>query len=135
MVAFLTATLAVCVLVGVVVLAELSLADYLSTSPNASTQVRVISVLAHGDHLHYAVHLVSGRFLELCSCTDRAAATQYWRASFHARSGRQQQLLTDQRPANPFARAADTADLALNSLGWSVSEIPRLVTTLGPDHD
>ena len=53
-----------------------------------------------GDHLHYGVHLVAGRILDLCPCTRRAADAQYYYARFHAVTPRQQAVLKSSRPGS-----------------------------------
>jgi hypothetical protein len=112
-------------------MAELAVADLVSApNPNSSMAQRLRSVWESGDHVHYSIHLAAGRLLDMCPCTAHAAATQYWRASFHARSEQQMTLLTDPRPTNPAARVADGLDLAARWLQWSVAEVPKLRSSI-----
>jgi hypothetical protein len=91
-----------CVALGVMAMAGLGLlaaADYVGeTGGIPTTAGRVEWTLHHGDHLHFAVHMVAGRVFDLCPCTRRAAAEQYWRASFHAQTPTEMALARNIRP-------------------------------------
>jgi hypothetical protein len=66
----------------------------------------------HNDQLHYGSHLLAGRVLSLCPCTDQLAETQYVKGFYHARSPLQIALLTTQRPSDMRARLREAALLA-----------------------
>ena len=70
-----------------------------TSGPSALERARW--VVNHGDHVHYAVHVATGRILSLCPCTRRAAATQYYRAHFHALTPHQRALLDSSNPRTP----------------------------------
>jgi len=77
----------------------LAVADYDQAgngSPDLSA--RAAWVWVHGDHVHFAVHMAAARVLDVCPCTRRAAATQYYRAHFHAVTPHQAALAADSRP-------------------------------------
>src|SRR5205814_9285328 len=82
-------------------LSLLALADY-NTSANGSVDAseRIQWTYGHGDHLHFAVHLIQGRVFDLCPCTRRAADAQYFYAKFHAVTPRQQAVLKSSRPGS-----------------------------------
>ena len=65
-------------------------------SPNTAARIRW--VWAHGDHLHFAVHITGARLFDLCPCTRRLATEQYRRAHFHALTPLQQALVANSRP-------------------------------------
>lgn len=93
--------IAIAVLAGLAIasLALLTYADY-TIAANGSTDPgdRLQWTIDHGDHLHYAVHLMAGRVFDLCPCTRRAADAQYYYAKFHAITPRQQAVLRSSRP-------------------------------------
>jgi plastocyanin len=63
-------------------------------------------VIDRGDHLHFAGHIVVGRVLDLCPCTRRAAAAQYFYAKFHALTPRQKGVAANTNPHTPSEWAA-----------------------------
>jgi hypothetical protein len=69
----------------------------------------------HDDRVHYFGHLAAGRLLSLCPCGTTLAERQYARGMFHARTPRQQALLTTARPT---------------TLGERLQEAPRLMTAV-----
>jgi hypothetical protein len=75
------------------------------------------------DQLHYGVHLLGGRILSLCPCTDQLAETQYIKGLAHARSPLQVALLTAERPRGIRARLSEAPRLARAGL--------RLLTARG----
>jgi plastocyanin len=84
--------------------ALLAFADYTiagNGSPDPAERARW--VWERGDHLHYAVHLVQGRILDVCPCTRRAAAAQYYYARFHAVTPRQRAAVAGGQPNSPSA--------------------------------
>jgi plastocyanin len=97
--------LAVCGLAAVLVALSLGLlaaADYTGQAGGIPTSgARLRWTIDHGDHLHFAVHVAAGRVLDLCPCTRRAAAMQYYRASFHATTPAQKALLKNLQPHTP----------------------------------
>ena len=97
----------------------LALADF-AMAGNGSRDVgaRVQWTWDRGDHLHYAVHLIAGRVLDLCPCTRRAAATQYYYAHFHAITPRQIAVINNVHPATPGAWAAYIAGPFAVGLDW-----------------
>ena len=124
---------ALTVLAAVVSLSLLSLfmlayADY-DTAGNGSpsTSARIQWVWVHGDHLHFAVHIAQAHLFDLCPCTRRVAAAQYWRAHFHAVTPRQQAVAANSRPQSasqwvdyfvgPFAVGFDWLHDGVNWLG------------------
>ena len=68
--------------------------------------------LIHNDQLHYGSHLIAGRILSLCPCTDQLAETQYVKGMYHARTPLQIALLTTQRPGGMRARLGEAPVLA-----------------------
>lgn len=67
---------------------------------SSDTSSRVEWVWAHGDHLHFAVHILQARAWDLCPCTHGRAAAEYYYAHFHALTPHQQAIVADARPAN-----------------------------------
>jgi plastocyanin len=93
------AGLGLAMLLAVTGLMLLFVADYqVAGNGSPSPRERALWVIAHGDHVHYAVHVTAGRILSLCPCTRRAAATQYYRAKFHALTPHQRALLDSTAP-------------------------------------
>ena len=84
------------VFLGLFSLGLLGLAD-LSMAGNGSPDVGARAQWAwdRGDHLHYAVHILAGRVLDLCPCTRRAADAQYYYARFHAVTPRQRDVVSN----------------------------------------
>jgi hypothetical protein len=72
--------------------------------------------VAHNDRVHYVGHLVAGRLLSLCACTQQAAQAQYARGMYHARTPRQAALLTTDRPTSLRAQVGEARDLAVAGL-------------------
>ena len=87
------------IVLGLASLLTLAYADFtISANGSADTGERIQWTIDHGDHLHYAVHLMAGRVLDLCPCTRRAADAQYYYAKFHAVTPHQQAVLKSSRP-------------------------------------
>jgi plastocyanin len=114
------------VFLGFVGLVLLAYADF-AMAANGSRDVgaRAQWALEHGDHLHYAGHLAAGRLLDICPCTRRAAAAQYYYARFHAVTSRQMAVLATTRPGSASEWAAYvTGPLAVgfdwvgDGIGW-----------------
>jgi len=94
-------------------------------SPDA--MARVEWVWAHGDHLHFAVHIIQARVYDLCPCTRRTAAAEYYYAHFHALTPHQKAIVANARPASftqwveyvtgPFVVSLDWAHDGLSWLG------------------
>jgi plastocyanin len=134
--------LLVAALVGVVGLALLALADF-DTAGNGSTDPRARArwTLERGDHLHYAVHIVAARLLDICPCTGRAAAFQYYRAHFHAVTPRQRAVAVDAPPrsvaglvtyvAGPFGVVFDWIG---DGISWLGGKHPALEVTVDRDN-
>jgi plastocyanin len=106
-------------------LALLGLADF-SMAGNGSPEVRARAQWAweHGDHLHYAVHILQGRALDLCPCTRRAADAQYYYAHFHAVTPHQAAVVSNIRPNNPaqwVAYAVGPPRVVLDWVGDGIS--------------
>ncbi len=86
-------------LVAVAPLALLSVADLVEGANLFSSPTDGVRwTLEHGDHLHFAVHVLSGRLLDVCPCTREAARDHYQRAQRHARSPRQMAAVSQVRP-------------------------------------
>jgi plastocyanin len=111
--------LAALALLSILSLGLLALADF-AMAGNGSRDVgaRAQWTWERGDHLHYAVHLVAGRVLDLCPCTRRAAAAQYHYAHFHAVTPRQVAVINNVHPATPGAWAAYIAGPFAVGLDW-----------------
>jgi hypothetical protein len=113
-------------LLGVVGLGLLATSDYVGQASRISgTQHRLLWTLAHGDHLHFAVHMLAGRLLDVCPCTRRAAEVQYWRASYHARTATERALVRNARPSSAHgwvvyavAPAVVAAEWIGNGVAW-----------------
>jgi plastocyanin len=73
---------------------------------------------AHGDHLHYAGHLVAARLFDVCPCTRRTAAAHYYYARFHAVTQRQKDVLVNARPASAAEWAAYVTGPIAVGLDW-----------------
>jgi plastocyanin len=77
----------------------LALADYdVAGNGSPDAGARLSWVWARGDHLHFAVHIAQARLLDICPCTRRAAAYQYYKAHFHAVTAHQRALAADTNP-------------------------------------
>jgi len=74
-------------------------ADF-SMAGNGSSDRRAQAAwaLEHGDHLHFAGHLLAGRLLDVCPCTRRAAAAQYFYGRFHAVTPLQKSVIGNTNP-------------------------------------
>ncbi|MDQ3811466.1 MAG: hypothetical protein M3336_14365 [Chloroflexota bacterium] len=70
-------------------------------TPSTRPRARAEWAVAHGDHLHFAGHVLLGRLLDLCPCTRGAASTQYAHARYHAVTPRQRTLLANTNPRTP----------------------------------
>lgn len=89
--------LVACVGVGL-----LTLADALAPGDGSlDASGRLGWAIRSGDHLHFAVHITAGRLLDVCPCTRRAAATQYYRAHFHAVTPLQRAVVATVPPRSP----------------------------------
>jgi hypothetical protein len=98
---------AVLLMVAAIPLGLLALADYVSAGSNHGDGLTKVGwTLRRGNHLHYAVHLIAGRLLDLCPCTQAAAATQYCRARFHAVTRLQRAVVARRQPGTPTDWAA-----------------------------
>jgi lysophospholipase L1-like esterase len=84
-------------------------------------------VIEHGDRLHYVGHLLLGRVLDLCPCTDELAADQYDGADAHARTVRQRALVTDERPHTPQAVLSDFGEILTGGLRWGKQGVTWLL--------
>jgi hypothetical protein len=82
----------------------LGLVAVLGLAVSAPSLTRTALQVGHDDQLHYVVHLFAGRVLSLCPCTAQMANNQYTRGMYHARTPRQQALLTTARPTNLHER-------------------------------
>jgi len=80
-----------------------------------------------GDHLHFAVHMIQGRIFDLCPCTRRAAANQYYEAHFHAITPRQVALAA---MANPHS-AADWAEYVFGPVGVGLDWVHDGIAWIG----
>lgn len=103
--AWLRRALAVACLLGCLAalsLTALAIAD-LNEVParNTTLRSRVAWVLDNGDHLHFAIHIVAGRVLDICPCTRSAADAQYWRARYHAVTPLEQRVGLRVSPKTP----------------------------------
>jgi hypothetical protein len=72
--------------------------------------------VAHDDQLHYAGHLLAGRVLSLCPCTVQLAEMHYAKGMFHARTPREEALLTSDRPTTWRARLIEAPRLIAATL-------------------
>jgi plastocyanin len=97
----LIALLAALTALFVITAALLFYADF-SMAGNGSSDARAQAAWAldRGDHLHFAGHILLGRVFDLCPCTRRAAAAQYFYAKFHAVTPRQKSVATTTNPHN-----------------------------------
>jgi len=90
---------AVVLLVTGVPVGLLAVADFVGAGrQHGEGLARVGWTLRRGDHLHYAVHLMAGRVLELCPCTHAAASSQYERARYHALTRLQRTVVAPKQP-------------------------------------
>ncbi len=121
-------------LLGVVGLGLLATSDYVGQASRISgTQNRLLWTFAHGDHLHFAVHMVAGRLLDFCPCTRQAARVQYWRASYHAKTATEAALVRNARPTTTHgwvvyavAPAAVVGEWIGNGIVW-LGVVPSLL--------
>src|SRR5262249_847635 len=128
----LLALLAVLAATFVVGMALLFYADF-TTAANGSSdpRTRAAWALDHGDHLHFAGHIVLGRVLDPCPCSRRPAAARYFYAKFHAVTARQKSVATTTEPHNlrewatylggPFGVAFDWLG---DGIGWLSGDRP-----------
>jgi plastocyanin len=88
-------------LFGVLSLGLLAYSDFaMAANGSSDARARAQWVWDHGDHLHFAVHVIQARLLDICPCTRRAADAQYYYAHFHALTPRQQAIAANHRPTN-----------------------------------
>ena len=103
----------------IIVVAALVVADWREARHRAPG---VIPAVAHavdrGDRLHYVGHLVLGRLFDACPCTESIAADQYHRADQHARTERQQALVTTARPDSMEEVPSDVVGIVMSGLRW-----------------
>jgi plastocyanin len=107
-----------------------------------TAQGRMQWTLSHGDHLHFAVHMIAGRVLDVCPCTRRAASVQYWRASYHVATPIEAALVLNARPSSlqgwivyAVAPVAVVAEWVGKGVAWLGGDRPLHVTyvSIGPD--
>src|SRR5437763_429632 len=79
---------------------------------------QVAAAIDHGDHLHYVVHLAIGRAADLTPWTRKLADDQYLRAAQHVRTGRQEALVTTERPTTLKARVLDALGILDSGIHW-----------------
>ena len=98
----------------------LFVADY-NMAGNGSTDPRARAAWAweYGDHLHYGIHLVAGRVLDLCPCSRNAAGAQYYYAKFHAITPRQKAVLANSKPSSPAEWAGYVGGPFVVWLDWT----------------
>jgi plastocyanin len=122
-------------------LALLGVADF-SMAGNGSPDARARLEWAwdRGDHLHFAVHILSARVLDVCPCTRRAADAQYYYARFHAVTPRQRAVATNTHPNNVGAfvgYVVGPAQVGLEWIGdgisWLGGNRPPLAVVVGLD--
>jgi hypothetical protein len=77
------------------------------------------AAIEYGDHLHFVGHLVLGRLFDWVPWAQDIAADQYDRAGAHARTARQQALVTSERPQNTGEAVSDLGGIALSGLRWA----------------
>jgi hypothetical protein len=109
--------------------ALLAYADFLSAQDSIpQPRARPEWAVRRGDHLHYGVHLMAGRVLDICPCTRNAALTQYQRARFHAVTPRERVVLGAIRPKTPeewLEYAVGPLDVGLAWLGDAVAWVSQ----------
>jgi plastocyanin len=121
---------------GLLAYADYDMAGNGSPDPHA----RVAWVWERGDHLHYAVHIIQARVFDLCPCTRRAAATQYFEAHFHALTPHQRDLIAAAAPrtrsqwaeyvVGPFVVVGDWVH---DSVTWVAGQRPSQEATVVMD--
>jgi plastocyanin len=119
----------------------LTLADVVSrVNAGPSVSARVVAAVSNGDHLHYAFHVLAGRVLDICPCTRRAAAAQYYRATYHAITPRQRAVLAaspprsaDQWPTYVWGPFEVIGDWISDGLAWLGGRRPAASLTLDLD--
>ena len=117
--------------VVVVTLASLVVADWAEAQDRKSGLLpQLVYALDGGDHLHYVVHLVLGRVLDLCPGTRSLAEEQYRRAMAHARTGHQLALVTSQQPTTLRQRVADAAGMLGSGVRWGARGATWLVSSV-----
>jgi plastocyanin len=89
------------------------------------------------DYLDFAFHITSGRILDLCPCTRRAADAQYYRAHFHAVTPRQETVLANTHPTSAgawviyfFGPLGVGADWLGDAATWLGGQRPALAVTV-----
>ncbi len=114
------------VVVGVP-MALLATADLIESVPLYRSPIdRVRWTIDHGDHLHFAIHLLGGRLLDLTPWTRDAALDQYERAQEHAQTRRQTNAVTLVRPRSPYEWSEYiTAPLSVG-LQWAMEGVAWL---------
>jgi plastocyanin len=92
---------------------------------------RVLAAISRGDHLHYAFHVLAGRVLDICPCTRRAAAAQYYRATYHAITPRQRAVIAASPPRSAdqwltylWGPSAVIGDWIKDGMAWASGDRP-----------
>lgn len=107
-------------LIGMLTFIGLFVADWREVRHQRPTIVgQVMTVLDHGDRLHYVVHLTLGRLADLNPYTEAFAEDQYDRAVRHARTERQVALVTTDRPSTFRQRVLDTLGIVGSGFNWA----------------
>jgi plastocyanin len=105
---------------GILSLFLLALADFeMAGNGSADARSRAAWVLDRGDHLHYAVHILQARVFDICPCTRRAAATQYFEAHFHALTPWQRAVAADTHPRTASEWAAYVIGPFMVGIEWA----------------
>jgi hypothetical protein len=127
-VSVLLAGLAGMALLGMVTLGGLLVADWREARHERG---RLLAQVAHaldrGDRLHYVMHLVIGRVADLCPCTRGFAEDQYARALYHARTARQEALVTTERPTSTGDVLVDAVGMLGSGIRWTFTASAWLV--------
>jgi plastocyanin len=79
---------------GLLFYADFSMAGNGSSDPSA----QVAWAFERGDHFHFAGHLLIARVFDVCPCSRRAAAAQYYYAHFHAVTPLQKSVVGNTSP-------------------------------------
>ena len=99
----------------------LAAADFANAPPpHRDLTSRALWVWHHGNRVHFAVHILAGRVLDVCPCTRGAAHTQYYRALFHVLTARQHAVALNTRPSTPAQWLDFVTGPFLVALDWIV---------------